>query len=313
MDWQGLMHLICKVHFPEERMQPTTEAQRKDRSRGVRLTKLEKCLVCKMFFTTGLTFTKLADLWGCCDRTIASAVKNWEPKWNKISLMYCRLKVWDKYLLACQPEGWSNRYKKPISHLNDGSVVASTTPRKSSPLGRVMTNNKIHGCGALGLTFSTPTGCGFLAMPLYCGRLSEVAYMSIHQKWFFIIPKGFARLVDKGFARTTRYYPNYNLAYVPAFVRSDTKDLSGAELKDACKQSSDRYTCEVYFSRVKDKSGLLKGVCHHHYFCYLETAWYVGHYNANLQRPLRRPQLYDELADMYARYENLQTKEESEV
>lgn len=133
--------------------------------------------------------------------------------------------------------------------MTDGSCVGANTPRKSSPLGRLMTNSKIHKCAALGITQSTPTGCGFLCMPLYTGRLSEVAYMSIHQRWFDQIPPGFARLVDKGFARTTRFYKHYNLAYVPAFVRSDTKDLSGAALKDASKQSSDRYTCEVYFSR----------------------------------------------------------------
>ena len=165
------------------------------------------------------------------------------------SLRYCRLKIWDGYLKACQPAGWSDRYKRPISHMTDGSCVGANTPRKSSPLGRLMTNSKIHKCAALGITLSTPTGCGFLCMPLYTGRLSEVAYMSIHQRWFDMIPPGFARLVDKGFARTTRFYRNYNLAYVPAFVRSDTKDLSGAALKDASKQSSDRYTCEVYFAR----------------------------------------------------------------
>ena len=154
--------------------------------------------------------------------------------------------------------------------MTDGSVVGANTPRKSSPLGRLMTNSKIHKCAALGITLSTAIGCGFLCMPLYCGRLSEVSYMSLHQRWFDMIPPGFARLVDKGFTRTTRYthhshshshqhlndtlyfyryYKHYNLALVPAFVRSDTKDLSGAALRDASKQSSDRYTCEVYFSR----------------------------------------------------------------
>ena len=104
-----------------------------------------------------------------------------------------------------------------------------------------MFNSKIDDCGALGITLSTPTGCGFLGMPLYCGKLSEVGYMSIHQRWFDIIPPGFARLVDKGFTRTTtRYYRWMNFAYVPAFVRSNSKDLSGAQLKDARKQSSDR-------------------------------------------------------------------------
>ena len=201
--------------------------------------------------------------------------------------------------MACQPDGWDNRYKRPISHLTDGSVVASNTPRKSSPLGRLMTNSKINHCAGLGLTLSTAIGCGFLAMPLYCGRLSEVAYMSIHQRWFDMIPPGFARLVDKGFTRTTRYYREYNLAYVPAFVRSDTKDIGGADLKDASKQSSDRYTCEVYFSRVKSKCALLKGECRHHHMRFLDSAWLVGHYGSNLQPPLRRPRNFDDLKDLY--------------
>ena len=201
--------------------------------------------------------------------------------------------------MACQPDCWDNRYGLPISHMTDGSVVASNTPRKSSPLGRLMTNSKINHCGQLGITLSTPIGCGFLCMPLYCGRLSEVAYMSIHQRWFNIIPKGFARLVDKGFTRTTRYYLNCNLAYVPAFVRSDSQDIAGAALKDASKQSSDRYTCEVYFSRVKSKSALLKGECRHQHMRFLDSAWLIGHYGSNLQPPLRRPRNFDDLEALY--------------
>ena len=123
--------------------------------------------------------------------------------------------------------------------------------------------------------------------------------MSIHQRWFDMIPPGFARLVDKGFAKTSRYYRWNNLAFVPAFIRSDTKDLSGASLKDARKQSSDRYNCEVYFSRVKSKSALLKGNCSYHHFRYLETAWCIGHYGANLQRPLRQPQNFGQLRSKY--------------
>ena len=70
------------------------------------------------------------------------------------------------------------------------SCVGSNTPRKSSPLGCcLMTNSKIHKCAALGITqaINSVTGCGFLCMPLYTGRLSEVAYMSIHQRWFDMV------------------------------------------------------------------------------------------------------------------------------
>ena len=163
MSWYGFLTLIRKVHFRDEPdMKIPTRAQRMDRSRGTRLTNMEKCLVAKMFFTTGLAFTKLADLWSCSERTIAKAVDYWDSKWQEVARRYCRLRVFRDYLLACQPAGWEDRYKIPISHLEDGSVVATNTPRKSSALNRLMLNTKIEHAGALGITQSTPTGCGFL-------------------------------------------------------------------------------------------------------------------------------------------------------
>ena len=135
---------VMKVHFvTEPDMRLPTKKERQDRSRGVRLTNLEKCLVCKMFITTGMTFTKLADLWGCTQSTIASAVHYWDDRWRQASQKYSRLLVFPEYLKECQPAGWSRRYKRPISHMTDGSVVASDTPRKCSPLGRLMFNSKV--------------------------------------------------------------------------------------------------------------------------------------------------------------------------
>ena len=74
-----------QVHFPQERdMRFPSEKERQDKSRGVRLTNLEKCLLTKMFYTTGLTFTKLADLWGCCEHTVARAIEYWDPRWKQV-------------------------------------------------------------------------------------------------------------------------------------------------------------------------------------------------------------------------------------
>ena len=64
---------------------------------------------------------------------------------------------------------------------------------------------------------------------------------------------------------TLRYYLHGNFTYVPAFVRSGTKDLSDAALKEARKQSSDRYTCETYFARFK----IIKSPC----VCVWVGAW----------------------------------------
>ena len=50
---------------------------------------------------------------------------------------------------------------------------------------------------------------------------------------------------------------------------------------------------------VKNKSALLKGECRHFHWRYLDTAWSVGHYCANLQRPLRKPKNFDALKAQY--------------
>ena len=77
MSWRQMMALITEVHFPDEKDMglPANRQEREDRTRGVRLTNLEKCLVTKMFITTGMEFTKLADLWGCNERTISAAIR----------------------------------------------------------------------------------------------------------------------------------------------------------------------------------------------------------------------------------------------
>jgi len=75
-----------KVHFSDEKdMRFPSEEERRDKTRGVRLTNLEKCLLTKMFYTTGLTFTKIADLWGCCEHTVKRAIEYWDPRWKQVS------------------------------------------------------------------------------------------------------------------------------------------------------------------------------------------------------------------------------------
>ena len=127
MSWRQLMTLVILVHFPEEEdMWLPTREEREDRTRGTVLTNLEKCFITKMFFTTGYSFPKLADLWGCCEKTVRKAVTYWQPRWHEASLHYSRFLVWDGYLKACQPAEWDGRYKLPISHMTDGSVKHTT-------------------------------------------------------------------------------------------------------------------------------------------------------------------------------------------
>ena len=134
-------------------------------------------------------------------------------------------------------------------------------------------------------------GCGFLCMPIYCGKFSEVSYMSLHSNWFDIIPSGFDRLVDKGFVNTTMYYHYHNLVCA-CFCPLNDEGFKWCPTKGHITRA--RY--------VKSKSVPLKGVCTHHHWRFLETAWCVGHYGSNLQRPLRKPYNFDKLR---GRYEDL--------
>ena len=96
MSWRQVMKMITQVHFPDEEDMclPANRQERED----VRLTNLEKCLVTKMFITTGIEFTKLAILWGCNKTTISAAIRYWSPRWQEVTkTKHCRLRVRDGY------------------------------------------------------------------------------------------------------------------------------------------------------------------------------------------------------------------------
>lgn len=179
-----------------------------------------------------------------------------------------------------------------ISHASDGSVVLTQVPRTSSLRAHLLYADKVKRQGTLGVDMTSMCGFCFLCMPLYAGKCSEVRYMQVHRSWFDIIPPGYGRLVDKGFARTGIFYKNRSRAFVPAFVRRERGHLSAAESANSYKQSSDRYTCETFFSRVKKGFGL-DGVISYKKMKWVQTAWNVNHYLANLMHPLRTPPGFD--------------------
>lgn len=180
----------------------------------------------------------------------------------------------------------TDRYAKPISHMTDGTVIASDVPRTSSLRAHLLYADKIKHQGVLGIDMTTPKGLCFLSIPLYSGKCSEKRCMQIHRDWFDIIPGGFGRLVDKGFSNTGLLYRHRSRACVPAYVRAVRGKLTELESKNSYKQSSDRYTCETYFSRVKKAFGM-NGQISLKKMRYLQSAYSVSHYTANLMRPLR--------------------------
>ena len=282
MQYHQMLCLITRVHWPNEGWDYTM-------STGPSLTNLEQCLFAKMWLWKcggRVSFNVISDQWGISTRSASRYVARWSPRWGEVGKRYSRLLVDAQFLLMCQPREFADRYPKPVSHILDGCTNATEVPRVSSLRAHLLYADKIKHQAFLALDLCTVVGLCFLCMPLYCGKCSETRYMQVHRHWLDIVPPGFARLVDKAFARTGILYKNRSLALVPSFVRRERGYLTAEESKSSAEQSSDRYVGEVQFARVK-KAFEFEGVLSHKKMRYAEDAWNTAHYNSNLMHPLR--------------------------
>ena len=95
--------------------------------------------------------------------------------------------------------------------------------------------------------------------------------------------------MDRGFCGIDRLHPNKMTSLYPAVVKDREKGgvgLTRDEVVSSAEQSSDRYTCEVVYRRVK-VFDILHGHLPRKFLSFLTPAWYVGHMFAQYYNPLR--------------------------
>ena len=131
--------------------------------------------------------------------------------------------IYDVRMLMClyymclqksQPEGFSSRYHTLPATEVDGKDLRMETIRKDN-VGKRLQNSSKYGMSSLRwIAWSVPgTGLTTLVTDLFADRISECKLVRIHGKWLMIFPPGTSRLVDRGFAFYTQYYPNLNIAF----------------------------------------------------------------------------------------------------
>ena len=82
-----------------------------------------------------------------------------------------------------------------------------------------MFNNTIADPETLELAHNSPTDLIFFATDMYGGNAMEVDLVRMFRTWWSVYRRGFARLVDKGFARNTNvHYTNGSKSIFPAFL-----------------------------------------------------------------------------------------------
>ena len=290
-----LIAWTTKVFFPFLKYEPMKYS--KARSYYQRVPDFQKACLARMYMKTGLSISMLGSLWSIPRRSCGKILAKWCPMWAHVSKYFCRLTFDGDYLKRCQLPGNEARYGLPISHLNDGTVCQTETPRANTTMHRCMYNSKIYHAGTLALAHSAPTGLCLFATDTFAGNAQELDLVRIYRDWWDAYPPGFARLVDKGFAwHTNLYYKYGNKGLYPAFLTrgskqrsaAGTKQLSEAESRDATKQSQHRYVVETFFSRVKNFEQL-KGEVKWDAIKYINDTYLTACAAANLLLPLQEP------------------------
>ena len=200
--------------------------------------------------------------------------------------------ITEQLLDSHQPAEMRNRYDKKIACLVDGSVVTIDTARTMSVQLRATYNNKMHTNGALGIVWTSACGLLLVATSLFCGRIGEEALVWRHHQLLDQFPAGWARLVDKGFTHCTGAYKNFLLAYYPAKVVGKEIDVDG--IRDARKQSADRYVVEIFYSRVK-RWGMLQDRASWATIHLLDYVWHIACSASDLDSFLRKPHNLDDM------------------
>ena len=257
-------------------------------------TKFEQLLIAKMFMKTALDQVDLARIWSTSQQSVSKIVLKWCPRWGDQAREHIRLQHLPlKFLEDSQPEGFKDRYHTIPSTEVDGKDLRCETIRKDNVGKRLTNSNKYKMSSLRWIAWSIPgTGLTTLVTDLFAARISECELVRIHGEWLIIFPPGTSRLVDRGFAFCTTYYPHLNIAFVPAFMR-DRSQMFPIEIINARRMSQDRYTCEAVFSRVTHHK-LMKGILKFEHLRYATDASHCGHFSAQLMKPLMKPAIWDE-------------------
>jgi len=283
--FKELSYLITEVYFPD------IKVSRSNLELHTPLKPFERALATLQLFKTGDSIQELAHHWGVRGRTMGHYLQEWSPKWEAVSAVFCQLDPTLNLFEKSQPVGYN--YPMPIAVVVDGSCTKIGTSREYSVKARSSFCEKTGTQSAQGVTWSTGPGLVVLVTSLFCGRASEKELVRLHQRWLDIFPAGYGRLVDRGFTFCTVWYKHLLRAFIPAFVNRKTGDLTLRQILEARRQSADRYTCEVVYSRVK-KLRILTGTCPVNRCQYLNAAWMVAHMTANLYKPLAQPDSMDQ-------------------
>jgi hypothetical protein len=127
------------------------------------------------------------------------------------------------------------------------------------------------------------------------GKLSRTQFTAVVRTRLAKFPAQRPVLADRGFAKDSYKYPNFNAQITPHFLASRQQFEKGETEEDRVVCTL-RYTSEVIFSLIFNEYALTDSIPYS-FFAILNDAWDWGHARANLQGPLRKPTNWEEYVE----------------
>jgi hypothetical protein len=139
----------------------------------------EKCLVTIMRFHRRTTLESLSAIWGRFKSQISRYIAKWAPLLGNAGLQVSILDLTPEFLEYAMPEEYKSNGLDKVGALVDGKIFMTHECRVHNGIKRAQYSDKVHHGGALMHDWILPCGLGFEHTPLYMGRVTESALVSL--------------------------------------------------------------------------------------------------------------------------------------
>ena len=289
--WDVTKNFI-KCMFGIEHKEPTIKSTRDASGRSKKLSRFEQILLTLTFFTNAFDYEYIATIFGVTRKVVGLCIKGWAPHFREVGYHLARLSLTKDFLDQTYPTAYHDLdFTNPVATVVDGTDVPMDTVRSDRYVSISQSSNKIKNSAARGITWSSPMGLVHEFSDPFFARASEKAIVKLwaSEGRLVDLPDNYLVSGDKGFDKTSGFYPKYNPVIHPAFLTGgDGAQFTEEEMGWNRKACKNRYTSEVVFSRVK-KYGGLSGIIRRHNFNYVRDLWAFAHGMANMYSCILSP------------------------
>lgn len=213
------------------------------------ITEWEKCTMTKLRMRRGLTHEVIGAIWSRSRCIVGIYIKEWSQCWEVAGSYLSDLDLTQAYLDAERPKIFSDADEENVAILVDGKDFMIDDPKKNSAMKKAVWSDKIHHAAARIITWSAPAGLTVEHSPLFMGRVTESAIVSLWGSYHATVPLTKVPDIRPALMRNVKSEKYEEKCPLTAVVREGRHrgrgDDSGEEEKDDDSADSDDEIAEA--------------------------------------------------------------------